>query len=105
MLDAIRAVDAVRKVAGSSVPLVAGNVCTAEGTRALIEAGADVVLGARRVDRLPDTGRLVEVAGRRYAALQTDVTSPEQATALVQKAVDEVGRVDVLVHNAGLGWA
>lgn len=43
MLDAIRAVDAVRKVAGSSVPLVAGNVCTAEGTRALIEAGADVV--------------------------------------------------------------
>ena len=40
MLETIRAVSAV--VAGK-VPIVAGNVCTAEGTRALIEAGADVV--------------------------------------------------------------
>lgn len=40
MLEAIRA---VRKVIGDRVPLVAGNVCTAEGTRALVEAGADVV--------------------------------------------------------------
>jgi NAD(P)-dependent dehydrogenase (short-subunit alcohol dehydrogenase family) len=66
------------------------------------EAGADVVLGARRVDRLPETGKLVEAAGRRYAHLQTDVTVPDQCTALVQKAVDEFGRVDVLVNNAGL---
>jgi IMP dehydrogenase len=40
MLEAIRA---VRKIAPPEIPLVAGNVCTAEGTRALIEAGADVV--------------------------------------------------------------
>jgi IMP dehydrogenase len=40
MLEAIRA---VRRVLGDRVPLVAGNVCTAEGTRDLIEAGADVV--------------------------------------------------------------
>lgn len=40
MLEAIRT---VRKTIGERVPLVAGNVCTAEGTRALIEAGADVV--------------------------------------------------------------
>ncbi|MDB4961905.1 MAG: Inosine-5-monophosphate dehydrogenase [Myxococcales bacterium] len=40
MLETIRAVKAV---VGSRIPLVAGNVCTAEGTRALIEAGADVV--------------------------------------------------------------
>ncbi len=40
MLEAIRA---VKKVVGKRVPLVAGNVCTPEGTRALIEAGADVV--------------------------------------------------------------
>jgi hypothetical protein len=54
--------------------------------QAFAEAGADVVLGARRVDRLPETGRLVEAAGRRYAHLQTDVTVPDQCTALVQKA-------------------
>ena len=46
---------------------------------ALAEAGADVVLGARRVDRLPETGALVEKAGRRYAARATDVTKPAEA--------------------------
>jgi IMP dehydrogenase len=40
MLEAIRE---VRAAVGPGVPLVAGNVCTAEGTRALIEAGADIV--------------------------------------------------------------
>jgi IMP dehydrogenase len=39
----IEAIEAVRKVVGDDYPLVAGNVCTAEGTRALIDAGADVV--------------------------------------------------------------
>ena len=73
--------------------------------QALAEAGADVVLGARRVDRLPETGALVEAAGRRYAYEQTDVTEPEQCTRLVEKAVAEFGRVDVLINNAGLGWA
>ena len=40
MIETIRAVKAV---VGNRVPIVAGNVCTAEGTRALIEAGADVI--------------------------------------------------------------
>ena len=40
MLETIRA---VKSVVGQKIPIVAGNVCTAEGTRALIEAGADVV--------------------------------------------------------------
>ena len=73
--------------------------------QAFAEAGADVVLGARRVDRLPVTGQLVEAAGRRYAYEQTDVTEPEQCDRLVQKAIDSFGRVDVLINNAGLGWA
>ncbi len=70
--------------------------------QAFAEAGADVVLGARRVDRLPVTGQLVEAAGRRYAYEQTDVTEPEQCDRLVQKAIDSFGRVDVLVNNAGI---
>jgi len=73
--------------------------------QALAEAGADVVLGARRVDRLPATGALVEAAGGRWAALETDVTKPEDCTALVAKAVEEFGGVDVLINNAGLGTA
>lgn len=39
----LETIEAVKKVVAGKVPVVAGNVCTAEGTRALIEAGADVV--------------------------------------------------------------
>lgn len=74
-------------------------------TKALAEAGADVVLGARRIDRLADTGALVEAAGRKYAALQTDVTQPEQCDALITLAIEKFGRVDILVNNAGVGTA
>jgi NAD(P)-dependent dehydrogenase (short-subunit alcohol dehydrogenase family) len=55
--------------------------------QAFAEAGADVVLGARQVDRLPDTGALVEAAGRRYAYEQTDVTEPEQCNWMAQAFV------------------
>ena len=99
VLDRFRLDDKVVVVTGASSGL---GVAFAQ---AFAEAGADVVLGARRVDRLPETGLLVEAAGRRYAHLQTDVTDPEQCTALIAKAVEAFGRVDVLVNNAGLGWA
>jgi NAD(P)-dependent dehydrogenase (short-subunit alcohol dehydrogenase family) len=73
--------------------------------RALAEAGADVVLGARRVDRLEETKRLVEAAGRRALAVKTDVASPEECQGLVDAAMEAFGRVDVLVNNAGVGTA
>ena len=99
VLDRFRLDDKVVVVTGASSGL---GVAFA---RAFAEAGADVVLGARRVERLADTGRLVEAAGRRYVAVQTDVAEPEQCTALIAKAVEEFGRVDVLINNAGLGTA
>jgi len=71
--------------------------------KALAEAGADVVLGARRIDRLADTGALVEAAGRKFTALQTDVTQPAQCEALIAHAVAHFGHVDILVNNAGVG--
>ncbi len=73
--------------------------------QALAEAGADVVLGARRVERLEDTRKLVEATGRRALAVQTDVADPDACQALVDAAVHELGRVDVLVNNAGIGTA
>jgi NAD(P)-dependent dehydrogenase (short-subunit alcohol dehydrogenase family) len=73
--------------------------------RALAEAGADVVLGARRVDRLEETRRLVEDAGRRAVVVQTDVADPVACSALVDAAIRELGRVDILVNNAGVGTA
>jgi NAD(P)-dependent dehydrogenase (short-subunit alcohol dehydrogenase family) len=73
--------------------------------QALGEAGADVVLGARRLDRLTETAALVESTGRRAVAVGTDVSDPESCTALVGAAMDAFGRVDVLVNNAGVGTA
>lgn len=73
--------------------------------RALAEAGADVVLGARRVDGLARTASLVETAGRHALAIATDVASPTDCDHLVEQAMAHFGRVDVLVNNAGIGTA
>ena len=55
--------------------------------QAFAEAGADVALGARRVDKLADTAALVEDAGRRAISVATDVASPEACQALVDAAM------------------
>jgi len=70
--------------------------------KALAEAGADVVLGARREDRLPDTGKIVEAAGRKFAYKKTDVTKPDDCDALIAFAVEKFGKADILVNNAGI---
>ncbi len=73
--------------------------------RALGEAGGDLVLAARRADRLEDTRRMVAGLGRRAIAVPTDVTDPAACAALVDRAVEAFGRVDILVNNAGVGTA
>jgi len=73
--------------------------------QALAEAGADVVLGARRVEKLEQTRGLVEGVGRRAVVVQTDVADPDACQRLVDTAMSQLGRVDVLVNNAGIGTA
>jgi len=72
---------------------------------AFAQAGADVALGARRVEKLGETAELVEAAGRNAISVATDVASPEACQALVDAAMQELGRVDVLINNAGIGTA
>ncbi|TSD99193.1 SDR family oxidoreductase [Skermania sp. ID1734] len=72
---------------------------------ALAQAGADVVLAARRLDKLAETSKVVEAQGRRALAVKCDVTSPEECTSTVQAGMDEFGRIDLLVNNAGVGTA
>ena len=73
--------------------------------RGLAEAGADVVLAARRVDRLEKTAELVREAGRQAVTVETDIADPEQAQRMVDQAVEQLGRVDILINNAGIGTA
>jgi NAD(P)-dependent dehydrogenase (short-subunit alcohol dehydrogenase family) len=72
---------------------------------ALTDAGAAVVLGARRTDRLAAVAAEIEAAGGRALAVPADVADPESCTALAAAAMAEFGRVDILVNNAGLGTA
>lgn len=99
LLDSFRLDGKVVIVTGASSGL---GVAFAKG---FAEAGADVVLGARRVEKMADTAALVEAAGRRAYARKTDVADPEQCQQLVDAAMGEFGRVDVLINNAGLGTA
>ena len=71
----------------------------------LAEVGADVVLAARRADRLEGTRKLVEDAGQRALVVPTDVSRQPECQALVDAAMATFGRVDVLVNNAGIGTA
>jgi NAD(P)-dependent dehydrogenase (short-subunit alcohol dehydrogenase family) len=74
--------------------------------QALAEAGADIALGARRVDRLEQTlGTVRDKTGRRGIAVGTDVASPDDCQRLVGATMDAFGRVDVLINNAGIGTA
>ncbi|WP_326637227.1 SDR family oxidoreductase [Streptosporangium sp. NBC_01755] len=99
MLERFRLDGKVAVVTGASSGL---GVAFARG---LAEAGADIVIGARRKDRLEETRALVEETGRRCVALVTDVTKPEDCQALAEAAVTELGAVDILINNAGVGAA
>jgi gluconate 5-dehydrogenase len=71
---------------------------------ALAEAGADLVLCARKVERCEETAAEVERLGRRALALSCDVRDPAQVEEVVRSAVAELGRIDILVNNAGTSW-
>ena len=70
--------------------------------RHLSAQGANLVLGARRVDRLNTLADKLSGNGGKAIALETDVTQREQVKRLVDAAVQTYGRIDVVINNAGL---
>jgi NAD(P)-dependent dehydrogenase (short-subunit alcohol dehydrogenase family) len=70
--------------------------------RLLAEAGAAVVLAARSAEQLAATGEWLRAAGHRVHEVRCDVTDPEQVHELARRAAEHLGRVDVLVNNAGI---
>ena len=73
--------------------------------RGFAEAGADVVLAARRAAKLADTAAMVEGLGRKSLVVPADVADPARCQAVVDAAMDAFGHVDVLINNAGVGTA
>ena len=70
--------------------------------RHLATEGAAVMLGARRMEKLESIVADIRQSGGKAEALATDVTNAEQVKALVDKAIQAFGRVDVLINNAGM---
>ncbi len=70
--------------------------------RALAAEGAAVVLAARRTERLETDARELQGSGARALAVRTDVTSFDDMQALVVRAADTFGCVDIFVNNAGI---
>lgn len=71
--------------------------------RAFAECGADVVCAARSRDEIEATAERARAFGRRALAVTCDVNERPQLENLVAETLREMGRVDVLVNNAG-GW-
>ena len=69
---------------------------------ALAHAGADVALGLRDVDAQGDLATQIEAMGRRTISLQMDMRRLDQIFQAVDDTVRRLGRINILVNNAGL---
>jgi len=70
----------------------------------LAEAGADVVIASRKLDRCERVAEEIASKGRRAWALAADVSRLEDVDRLVEETLSRVPRLDILVNNAAFAW-
>ena len=74
-----------------------------EMAKALAEAGADVVVTSRQIEKAQaSAATLAEATRRRALGLAVDVTEAQQVEAMIQSVIQEFGHIDILVNNAGI---
>ena len=71
----------------------------------LAEAGASLMLCARRPEWLTPTVEEMRASGFRVEAMVCDVAQPADVQAVVDRTIATLGKVDILVNNAGVTWA
>ncbi len=75
-----------------------------EMAEGLAEAGANLMLCARRVEWLEETVAEFAAKGFKVAGKTCDVAKPEDIQAVVDATIEKFGAVDILVNNAGISW-
>jgi short-subunit dehydrogenase len=71
----------------------------------LADQGAWLTLAARNTEKLAEVSSLCNQRGGKVIAITTDVADQSNCQALVQRTVQEYGRIDTLINNAGIGMA
>ena len=71
---------------------------------ALAEAGADLVLCARKKERCEKAAKELETLGADVLALGCDVKKPAEVQSVLDATVERFGRLDILINNAGTSW-
>ena len=79
----------------------AGKGIGAACAKAFAEAGADVVIGARTVGDLERVAEAARGNGRQAIVAALDVTDADQRESIVERAIQSLGRLDILVNNVG----
>ncbi|MBD3407495.1 MAG: glucose 1-dehydrogenase [Candidatus Lokiarchaeota archaeon] len=70
---------------------------------ALAEAGANVIISARRLEKLKDVAETIMAkTDAKVIPVEADVTNEDQVIAMVQKAIDEFDSLEIIVNNAGI---
>lgn len=70
----------------------------------LAEAGADIVIASRNIDKCRVTAGKLEELGIRAVAVRCDLGKTEEIERLVDSALEKFGKINILVNNAGTGW-
>lgn len=93
----------MKRLEGKTAIITGGNSGVGEATAILFaREGANVIITARREDKLKEVAEKIKSEGGNVLAIRGDISNPEDSKMLVAKAVETFGALDILVNNAGV---
>jgi NAD(P)-dependent dehydrogenase (short-subunit alcohol dehydrogenase family) len=96
-------VSETKKLAGKVVIITGGGTGMGKAMALMLaKEGADIVVAARRVEPLEQTASEIRALGRRALAVPTDIMVSYQVNQMVERTLEKMGRLDILINNSGI---